>query len=1273
MKKNFVSTSAFFNPRIFAALVLCSVGAWLASLSFAAPTPTSGTLSTSNRTVTYSEPAGMQTPNETGVATGQPICIAPTDCSTFDLTIDSSIGTAASGYDPTQYQINMQWSWSVPTVDYDIFVEDSGGNNVAVNNSTADPSGITLPTTTPPGVYHIVIVLATGAPIGYNASIKLEPKPAVSGLCGPPADCTPPRYQSYSAGTGQADNAGEPSLGVDWNPNVASLKFQDLTHNVNHGGVAFFTSGPNEWRVNFDDCCSPARNTWEDVSAVFDQQFVLSDPIGFVDHYSNQPLGLIYPPPLTPGRVFSIDLLGGQGDSVGAYSDTDGNSYLPGGTGGPGQGPDHETLGGGPYNPNSTPPPPPQTVAYGSPNAIYYCSQNIVAEAQCSRSDDGGQTFGPGVPIYTPTQCTGGIHGHVKVARDGTVYVPNSSCGTVGNSGVAVSTDNGLTWTENNVPGSTGSQDPSVGIGQNDVGKPAGNLNGTNTIYLGWTSGDGHAHVAHSGDRGATWAGDSDVGSAFGVTHAVFPVVVAGDDNRAAFGFLGTGPGIATSGTCDPYGATLNCANIWHLYVATTYDGGTNWIVIDGTPDDPVQQGTICLQGTTCAGGRNLLDFNDFAIDAEGRGLVGYADGCVSCGNTFQGQSNSSHGTVTRQSGGRRLFAHFDPNPPEPVVPAAPQMISAAVQSSPPGNLITWLEPDNGGSPIISYKVYGGATTGSETLVATVNGVANTKYLDTTAGNQFYYVTAVNGQGEGTHCGEVSTSIVVQGGTPCSAPYVEVDGASTGTTDPTMGELTIQSVNVGEPFTTCSDHSITFTMKVQTLSPAPPPNSAWTIYAHITDDAGHPETIWVAMDTIAASASPAFPEFSWGRQDPSTAGTNFTDTTVCTAGGNGNLNTCPTISGSVNSAGLITIKLTAGTPLSFPAPTGATGSAFTWTPRKGNVLSSMIGQTLVEAGGGTPIGFGGGILFTLQTASAAPPGNGTYTMQDNLSCNANLPIAALTVSPQSGPVSQSFSFNGTSSHEPSGACGTINSYTINFGDGNTATNSTGMFTHTYSAPGDYTARLTVQDTTGLTSTNVAQVVVTVTGGIPPLNGVVSRKTHGTLTPPGDLVLTPNTPATIECRTGGIPSGNHTLVFSFVNTLNAVTSVTATATTSSGTTTLSPTGGIGVNTGTGSHQNEYTVTLTGVPNASHLSVTLHGVTDSALNSGDIPAHMDVLFGDVNSTGRTDAGDVTAVRNRTVSIPDTTTASSFRYDVNISGRIDAGDVTATRNATVTVLPP
>jgi hypothetical protein len=64
----------------------------------------------------------------------------------------------------------------------------------------------------------------------------------------------------------------------------------------------------------------------------------------------------------------------------------------------------------------------------------------------------------------------------------------------------------------------------------------------------------------------------------------------------------------------------------------------------------------------------------------------------------------------------------------------------------------------------------------------------------------------------------------------------------------------------------------------------------------------------------------------------------------------------------------------------------------------------------------------------------------------------------------------------------------------------------------------------------------------------------------------------------------------------------------------------------------------------------------------------PIPMGVLLGEVNASRRTDAGDVTVVRNNTVSIPDQQT---FRYDVNTSGRIDAGDVTVVRNSSVTVL--
>src|SRR6202035_3689018 len=90
---------------------------------------------------------------------------------------------------------------------------------------------------------------------------------------------------------------------------------------------------------------------------------------------------------------------------------------------------------------------------------------------------------------------------------------------------------------------------------------------------------------------------------------------------------------------------------------------------------------------------------------------------------------------------------------------------------------------------------------------------------------------------------------------------------------------------------------------------------------------------------------------------------------------------------------------------------------------------------------------------------------------------------------------------------------------------------------------------------------------------PPLTGVVSRKTHGSLTPPGDLPLSLSGAATIECRSGGIPNGNHTLVFTFGNLLTKVSNIVASATTSGGTQSVGASGSIVTN--------KYIVNLTSV--------------------------------------------------------------------------------------------
>jgi hypothetical protein len=179
-----------------------------------------------------------------------------------------------------------------------------------------------------------------------------------------------------------------------------------------------------------------------------------------------------------------------------------------------------------------------------------------------------------------------------------------------------------------------------------------------------------------------------------------------------------------------------------------------------------------------------------------------------------------------------------------------------------------------------------------------------------------------------------------------------------------------------------------------------------------------------------------------------------------------------------------------------------------------------------------------------------------------------------------------------------------------------------------------------------------------------LVGVVSHKVHGAAGP-FDLPLNLGSPATIEPRAGGGSSGDHTLIFSFVNSINSVNSIGATFTTNGGTQSLPPEQISGGRSG-----NLYTVNLSGVPNASHLTVSLNGVTDSANNIGNVSARMDVLFGDVNQTGGVDGNDVSAVQSRT---RQAVGASNYLYDVNLTGgTIDGNDVSLTQSVTRTGLP-
>jgi hypothetical protein len=512
----------------------------------------------------------------------------------------------------TGHRLSISVSWPNSAADFDLYVLDSAGNVLGTSASSADPELVQVPPDS--GTYTVRVV--PYAPLGQSitgtaqlTSLPADPQPAAF-----PA----PAYTNYAAPDSLHDshNAGEPSIGV--NPKTGAVMYQSYL---------------STYRVGFGTQ-DPAQATWLDKSASAatgcPQGSTESlDPILFTDRRT--------------GRTFESQLLGKAAATC--YTDNDGDSWTPTQGSGLNSGVDHQTIGGGPFAPGG-----PITPLTGYPNAVYYCSQDI-ADASCAVSQTGGLTFGPAVPMYSLLDC-GGLHGHVKVdPSSGTVYVPNKGCGA--NQAVAVSSDNGVTWAVQKVTGSTpGDSDPSVGIGSNG------------SVYFGYQGADGHAHVSASRDHGKTWINGQDVGAQLGVQNIAFPAMVAGDDDRAAFAFLG-------STTGGNYQDAANFHGEWHLYISTTIDGGASWKTVDATPTDPVQRGSICTGGTTCGNDRNLLDFMDVTVDGQGRVLVGYADGCTGACASGGAQNFDALATIARQSSGPRLFSAFDPKPDLTV--AAPQ------------------------------------------------------------------------------------------------------------------------------------------------------------------------------------------------------------------------------------------------------------------------------------------------------------------------------------------------------------------------------------------------------------------------------------------------------------------------------------------------------------------------------------------------------------------------------------------------------------------------
>jgi hypothetical protein len=753
----------------------------LALLAVAAPstaaTPPSGTVSSTTPEVTWSGGPLLPTASST--------CGGPSnaECDNFALTVV-----------PPSYPFRLEvvLTPGAPN-DYDLEVYAPGGTLAGGSGNGPGELETVILTNPPGGIY--TVSASPFAPVGpYAALARIVPDtggppPGSAALellhYGAPAAGEPnatffPRF-GYGPSFGDVGiglSSGEPTLGSPHALNLLQQATAPYTTNV------MFLDYIHTLRVTFDDCTDPATAEWREKSVP--THVTSLDPILHVD-------------PAT-GRTLSAQLAGKT--SIIGISDDLGESWSPSQGAGINSGVDHETIGAGPF-------PPGDPGGLGYPNAVYYASQDV-AQAQIALSRDGGTTFGPALPMYTIAQC-GGLHGHIQVSPQGVVAVPNKSCG--GEQGLAVSENAGITFVVRTVPGSTtGRSDPAAGFGADE------------TLYFGYCDASGAAMAAVSSDLGANWSGPQNVGAGFGLVNCAFPEVIAGDGDRAAFAFLGSAtPGDGTAANPDYDG-------VWHLYLAVTYDRGVTWSTIRATPGDPVQRGAVCLQGTTCASGRNLLDFNDIAMDEKGRVLIGYADGCVGGCLGSGPNSGTDVARITRLApGSKGLLAAFD-GVLQPTTPTEPRTPYLEARRFAERVDLEWSVPFNGNARILHYDVYRRQQDVPTFHLLTTVPAGTTTYSDDSvaAGVDYLYrVLAVSSVGASDACTE-TLAAAPQVVDPCHGVQVVSDA----TGEQPVASLDVESLTVAEPFVDDGAGGavpmLVFDLEVASAA-ATVPNNAWII------------------------------------------------------------------------------------------------------------------------------------------------------------------------------------------------------------------------------------------------------------------------------------------------------------------------------------------------------------------------------------------------------------------------------------------------------------
>ncbi len=956
--------------------------------------PASGSLSLDNPEISFvSGPSLVSDP-----ATGN--CPDSPQCDRFDLSVELPADFATTNPSAT---IKIYLTAALPAEDYDLFLLDDSGAQIN-NSGNAPPSAETIIAPAGGGStqFRVEVLPFLVAGGSANVTISLQVPTETGGGGEPPtlASGLPPRFHYFQSPNGVANGAGEPTLG--YNPAsgnamfVAGLEVDRVSFAENTGAV---DAAGNP----LPESCEP---TW--VHTPYELNVNTLDPILETEQ--------------SVGRTFQSQLSGAN--SIFSFTDDDGDTWIPAQIGPPNGGADHQSVGTGPYSENY--------LGLANPDgyAVYYCSQSIGA-AFCARSDDGGLSFGPGIPIYSPTLDCGGdigaLHGHVQVANDGTVYVPFGSCGD--QQAVSVSEDSGQTWSVKIVPETSGGDDPGVGVANDG------------SVYFCYVNDqDYQPRVAVSRDKGDTWENYRELGLEHDIEYAVFPTAVAGDGDRAACAWLGSddpSPG-ATASNSDYQG-------IWYPYVSMTYDGGESWHTVNVSPKDPVQgAGGICLSGTTCGSNRNLLDFNDIVMDDKGRVLFGHADGCIgTCvGNPLK-NTFSDNGVIARQSGGRSLLSAFDAelqatrfNGNTPLAPAAACIRSELSTRTTIEADLRWNAPDDGGASILAYEVYRATDpAGPYLMVGMTDG--RERFVDGSTDpaveNYYYKVVAINSTGNSGDSNVIALPVAeIEEVDTCLLPgeIIALDAIGDGAADDTD----IEYLAVAEPPELAGFFALTY--KLVNFTAGTPPVSAF--YPLLFQD------LREANRYIALDVTTGLPRHVYGTFVDEAAG-------VLVFNEEGTLDP----RSSVGSDGTIVHVVPA---------------EFFGTPAPGEVITGFDARARV----GAP-----------SAPSRDTAGPGGYVVRGSVDCSTSrsdeLTLARLQASRTGGeaPLEIIFTLGGQAAGDAS-----LDEFSISFGDGSTrsgdfAGQASVTQRYTYTQAGAYSVRLTVTDSAGTTSANRAEKMIEV--------------------------------------------------------------------------------------------------------------------------------------------------------------------------------------------------